>query len=77
MLRAFDLGVLGARLFPSPNWVRAKDAKLAKGLEGGRFFEAVKAITDPSLDHTFTTFTCPGQTHSPPRPVQSHQPSCI
>ena len=30
---AFDLGVLGelgARLFPGPKWVRAKDAKLAK-----------------------------------------------
>ena len=33
MLDAFDLGVLGelgARLFPGPKWVRAKDAKLAK-----------------------------------------------
>ncbi|MEI7776644.1 MAG: hypothetical protein WCK17_17935 [Verrucomicrobiota bacterium] len=28
---AFDLGVLGASLFPELKWVRAKDAKLAKG----------------------------------------------
>jgi hypothetical protein len=34
MLDAFDLGVLGAlgaSLFPGLKWVRAKDAKLAKG----------------------------------------------
>ena len=34
ILHAFNLGVLSALcaiLFPSPNWVRAKDAKLAKG----------------------------------------------
>jgi len=37
LLLAFDLGVLGvlgAILFPRPNWVRAKDAKLAKGYKG-------------------------------------------
>ena len=44
MLDAFDLGelgVLGTSLCPGLKWVRAKDAKDAKGLEGGRFFGVV------------------------------------
>ena len=41
MLDAFELGELGASLCPGLKWVRAKDAKDAKGLEGGRFFGVV------------------------------------
>ena len=34
VLDAFDLGDLGASLFPGPKGVRAKDAKDAKGEKG-------------------------------------------
>ncbi len=43
VLHVFDVGELGARRFPGPKWVRAKDAKDAK---------VRKAIAGLSFDHT-------------------------
>jgi len=60
MLDDFDLGELGASLFPGPEGVRAKDAKDAK---------VRKVITGLSMDHPVLFRR---QTHSPPRHGQSH-----